>query len=264
MRARPARGARAPPARDPGPDLGPRPAGRAVRAADRRGRRRLRARDRPGRPAGLRLGLDGSAIAIIAGLVFFNASVVIRVVGRRLGVARPAPGRGRGRARCLAVAGAARRHLPRPATGDRVGRHGRLPLLRHGVRDRAHPRRAALLERRDPDLPAHHRPPRPPGRGRPLGPAARGRHRPAARGGPRPPYAGRHGRPRPRAATAPAPGDLPALVLTGVLVVLVALPLTSLVVAACASTAPGAWPTTAPCRPPAPTRPCSSRSRPPW
>ena len=42
------------------------------------------------------LGLDGTPVAIIAGLVFFNASVVIRVVGGAWESLDPRPGRGRG------------------------------------------------------------------------------------------------------------------------------------------------------------------------
>ena len=45
------------------------------------------------------LGLDGTPVAIVAGLAFFNVAVVIRAVGARLGVPRPAAGRGRRGAR---------------------------------------------------------------------------------------------------------------------------------------------------------------------
>ena len=54
------------------------------------------------------LGLDGTPVAIIAGLVFFNVAVVIRAVGADLGVARrrgrprPRPRWARRRARCSA------------------------------------------------------------------------------------------------------------------------------------------------------------------
>ena len=166
-------GVRPPSGRDPRPHLGPRAPGRALRAA------------RPswsaspsscvigdGGPLAF-LGLDGSPVAIIAGLVFFNASVVIRVVGGAWESLDPRPAEAAAALGRLAAAGAARRDLPRPAAGDRLGGHGRVPLLCDRVRDRADARRAALLQRRDPDLPAHHQPPRPPGRGRPVGAPAR-------------------------------------------------------------------------------------------
>ena len=50
------------------------------------------------------LGLDGTPVAIIAGLVFFNVAVVIRAVGATWESLDAAPGRGRGRARRLAGA----------------------------------------------------------------------------------------------------------------------------------------------------------------
>ena len=70
-----ARGVRPAPAGLPRPRPGPRAAAGAVRAADRGGRRGL-----PAAGASARA-LDGSAVTIIAGLVFFNVAVVIWVVG---------------------------------------------------------------------------------------------------------------------------------------------------------------------------------------
>ena len=100
------------------------------------------------------------------GLVFFNVAVVIRAVGATWESPRPAPGRGRGGARRRPGAGLPHRHAAGAATGDRVGGERGVPVLRDGVRRRAHPRRAALLLGRDRDLPAHHQPARPAGRGR--------------------------------------------------------------------------------------------------
>ena len=78
---------------------------------------------REGGPLGF-LGLDGTPVAIVAGLVFFNVAVVIRTVGAAWEGLDRRPGRGRGRARREPRAGlphrdpagaAARRSCPRPA-----------------------------------------------------------------------------------------------------------------------------------------------------
>ena len=206
------------------------------------------------------LGLDGTPVAIIAGLVFFNASVVIRVVGGAWESLDPRP------AEAAAALGATPAQVLRtvtlPALRPAVGQRGQrgVPLLRHGVRRGAHPGRAAVQLGRDRDLPAHHQPPRPPGRGRAVGPPAGRGGRAAARRRTRASYGGPDGRagrpataaPHPRRRTRPArdrrssrcwwsarsrrwsPGR-------------------------CAATAPGAWPTTAPCRRPASSRRCWSR-----
>ncbi len=119
--------------------------------------------------------LDGSAAAIIAGLVFFNVAVVIRVVGAAWESLDPRP------AEAAAALGASPSQVFRTVTlpalrpGGRVRGERRVPLLRDVVRRGAHPGRAALLERRDRDLPAHHAAPRPAG-------GRRAEHRAAARG----------------------------------------------------------------------------------
>ena len=118
-----------------------------------------------------------------------------RARARRPRRSAPRPGRCSARSPCPRCA--------RPIVSR--GQRG-LPLLRHRVRGRADPRRAALLHGRDRDLPAHHPAPRPAGRGRALGaPAARGHRaavarRPAARRGRRRPVA------RPRGAPAATRG----------------------------------------------------------
>ena len=144
---------------------------------------------------------------------------------------------------------------------DRLLGHGGLPLLCHRLRDRADPRRGALLERRDPDLPAHRDTVRPPGRGALsvlqlvvvralLLPAARARLRRTRRAARR--------RPRPTRT------DLPALAMTAVLLSSWPARSATLVWGRCGWTASGAWPTTAPCRRTGPTGRCSSRSPTRW
>ena len=150
------------------------------------------------------LGLDGTPVAIIAGLVFFNVAVVIRAVGAAWESLDTRP------AEAAAALGATPAQvwwtvtLPalRPAIVSRGQR--RLPVLRHRVRDRAHPRRGALRDRRDRDLPAHHDPLRPARRGRALGAAARRRGRPARARRPAARDPRRHGQPLDRPA-APDP-----------------------------------------------------------
>ena len=71
--------------------------------------------------------------------------------------------------------------LPALTPGIVVGRQRRLPVLRHRVRRRADPGRAALRHRRDRDLPAHHPVPRPARRRRAVGAAAAGRRGAAVR-----------------------------------------------------------------------------------
>ncbi len=108
------------------------------------------------------LGLDGTAGAIVAGLVVLQRRRRDPRGRRRVGVARPAAGRGGGRARAPARRRCFRTvTLPALRPGDRVGGERGLPLLRHRVRRGADPRRAALLLGRDRDLPAHHQPARP-------------------------------------------------------------------------------------------------------
>ena len=185
--ARPAGGARALPAPRAGREGAACRAARAVRAADRRGRRRVPSAGggeraarvpRPRRHAGRdhrgpgvlqRLGRDPGR-------------------RRRVGVARPATRRGRGGPRRDAGAGAAHRDPARPPAGDRVGGQRRLPVLRHVLRRGAHPGRTSLQLGRDRDLPAHHPAARPAGGGRAVGPAAARGHRAAARGRTRPSY----------------------------------------------------------------------------
>ena len=181
----------------PGPHLDPRPPGRALRAAHGRRRGRLRAGDRPRRTARLRLGLDGSPIAIVAGLVFFNASVVIRVVGGAWESLDPRP------AEAAAALGASPWQVLRDVTFPALrpalvsaatvvflfcATAFGIVLTLGGLRYSSVETQIYLLTTTAA---------RPPGRGRALGAAAGGRHRSAARGGPRPSYAGRHGRPLP-------------------------------------------------------------------
>ena len=162
------------------------------------------------------LGLDGTAVAIIAGLAFFNVAVVIRAVGAAWESLDPRPGE------AAAALG---------ATPAQVFLTVTLPALRPAIvsaasvvflfcatsfGSRADPRRAALLLGRDRDLPAHHPAARPPGRGRAV-------DRAAARGRPRcwscP--AGCAPSPDPTVAAAARParavrrrGDLPAVAAT--------------------------------------------------
>ena len=238
----------------------------AVRAADRRGRRRLPAAARRGRAARVprprrHPGRDRRR----AGVLQRRRRDPRR--RRRLGVPRPAPGRGRRRAR---------RHARGRCSVDVT-----LPALRPAIVSAAS---VVFLfcatafgvvltlgglrysTRRDRDLPAHHQPARPAGRGRPVDPPA-GRRSPAAAGRAPPgaaPYAGRRrwpavvARPRRPGARRPAgPCRRPALLL-----VLVAAPLGDpgrrLAAASTARLEPGQLPR--PDRPPAPTRRCWSRS----
>ena len=145
----------------------------AVRAADGGGRRRLpraRRRERPARLPRPRRhpGRDHRRPGVLQRLGRDPRG------GWRLGVARPSSGRGRRCAGREPRPGAADGHAARSATGDRVGGHRGVPVLRHGLRRRAHPGRPALQLGGDRDLPAHHQPARPPGGGRPVGAAAAG------------------------------------------------------------------------------------------
>ena len=84
------------------------------------------------------LGLDGTAAAIVAALVFFNISVVVRTVGSFWEAPRPAARGGRGGAG-REPAGRCSRTVTLPALlpGHRVGGQRRLPVLRDRVRRRA-------------------------------------------------------------------------------------------------------------------------------
>ena len=95
----------------------------------------------------------------------------------RCGRASTSARAGRRCARGLAVAGAPHGHAAGADAGDHLGGQHRLPLLRHGVRGGAHPRRAALRHGRDRDLPADHPAPRPAGGRRAVDAAARRRLR---------------------------------------------------------------------------------------
>ena len=119
------------------------------------------------------LGLDGTPVGD------HRRAGVLQRLGRdpgrrrRLGVARPAA-RPRPRPRSGATPAQVLRTVTLPALRPAIvcgGQRG-LPLLRHGLRRRAHPRRAALQLGRDRDLPAHHQPPRPAGGGRAVRAAA--------------------------------------------------------------------------------------------
>ncbi len=68
------------------------------------------------------LGLDGTPVAILMGLVFFNVAVVIRTVGAAWERPRPSPGGGRRRARGDAGPGLPHRHPAGAAPGDRLRR----------------------------------------------------------------------------------------------------------------------------------------------
>ena len=199
-RPRPAGGVRPAPARAARPRRGPGGAARAVRAADRRRRGRLPPAARRGRAARLaRPRRHAVRHHLRPGLLQRRRRGAHR--RRRVGVPRPAARAGGGRARRLAVAGAAHGDAARPAAGDRGRGEHRLPLLRDGVRHRAHPRRRAPRDGRDRDLPADHDRLRPAGGRRALGAADRrggrpagARRAPARRAGPDRPADG-HARP---------------------------------------------------------------------
>ena len=177
------------------------------------------------------LGFDGTPVAILAGLVFFNVAVVIRTVGAAWESLDRRP------AEAAAALGASPAQvfrtvtLPGAAADDRLGRERGVPVLRDRLRRRAHPRRHPLLLRRDRDLPAHQGPARPAGGRGAVDPAAgrggraAGGRRPAAGG------AGPDRRPgRPAARCGRGAADLPQLAATGLLLVLVAAPIVTLVV----------------------------------
>ena len=171
-RARAAGGLRAAPAALPRARAGAGAAAGAVRAADGRGRRGVppaAARRRSARRARPRRHPGGHR---------HRAGVLQRRGGdphrrRDVGGPRPPSRRGRRRPRRRPGDGVPHRDAAGAATGDRVGGQRGVPVLRHGVRRRAHPGRLALRLGRDRDLPAHHQPARPARRGRALGaPAA--------------------------------------------------------------------------------------------
>ena len=146
---------------------------RAVRAADRRRRRRVHphpARDR----------FDHTVWAILIAHVFFNYAVVVRVVGGlwanldpRLDESAAMLGAPRWRS-LLEV------DLPLLAPAIAAASVDRVPLHVHVVRRGAAPRRPAPLDARGRDLPADRAAARPPGRRGPRARAAR-RGRRAAR-----------------------------------------------------------------------------------
>ena len=205
-----------------------------------------------GGPLGF-LGLDGSA-----GRDRRRAGVLQRLGRdprrrRRLGVARPAtrprprPPSAPRRPRCCATV-----TLPGAAAGDRLGGQRGVPLLRHRVRRRAHPRRAALLARSRPRSTCS-----PPSsstcRRRPRCRSSSWWWSPAlllaaARAAS---YGGPDGLPgRRRGPGGSTRGDSPALVATTLLAAARGRPDRSpWSWARCARTAPGAWPTTARWRP---------------
>ena len=103
----------------------------------------------PGGPLG-GLGWDGTPAAIVAALVFFNLSVVVRMVGPWWASLDPR------REQAAAALGASpaqvlpHRHAAGPAPGPALGRLGGVPVLRHRVRRRAHPRRRPATPRSRP------------------------------------------------------------------------------------------------------------------
>ena len=68
------------------------------------------------------LGLDGTPVAIIAGLAFFNVAVVIRAVGATWESLDPRPAEAAAALGAEPGAGVPHRHLPGAAAGDRVAR----------------------------------------------------------------------------------------------------------------------------------------------
>ena len=227
----------------PGPVRRARARHRAVRPADRRGRRRVPLAARRGRPARVpapRRHVRGHR----------RRARVLQLRGRRahrrwaVGAPRPARRAGGPRARRVALAGVPHRHAARADPRDRLRRVAGVPVLRDRVRHGARPRWAAVRHDRDRDLDPDHAVPRPARRRRAVGRAAR-RRRGAlvvagrARSRRERALAYPAVRLRPSAAAAPAggepPGDGHALVLgatavTALVVVLLALPLVNLVV----------------------------------
>ena len=124
-----------------------------------------------GGPLGF-LDLDGTPVAIIAGLVFFNVAVVIRAVGAAWESLDPRPGEAAAALGATPAPGVPHRDAAGAAAGDRVGRERGLPVLRDGVRRRAHPRRRCATPRSRPrstcSPPQLLRPPAPPPRCRSL------------------------------------------------------------------------------------------------
>ena len=105
-----------------------------------------------------------------------------RADGRRSVVAsRPSPGRGRADARRKPLARLSRGDASRAPSRDRDRERGRVPLHLHVVRCHPHPRRPALRDARDRDLPADCSAPEPPTRGRAHARTARSRRRAARR-----------------------------------------------------------------------------------
>ena len=102
--------------RGPPPRAGP--GHGALRAADRRGRLRVRGPARPTGPLGV--GLDGTVWAILIAHAFFNYAVVVRMVGGLWEQLDPTTGGGGPGARRLAADGGPHGHPPGAATRDRV------------------------------------------------------------------------------------------------------------------------------------------------
>ena len=127
------------------------------------------------------LHLEGTAAAIVAALVFFNVSVVVRTVGSFWESLDPR------REQAAAALGASPLqvfrdgHAAGPAAGGRGRGDGRVPLLLHRVRHRPHARGASLRQRRDRDLAAHHPGARPRRCGCAVGAPARRDRRSAGR-----------------------------------------------------------------------------------
>ena len=68
------------------------------------------------------LGLDGTPVAIVAGLVFFNVAVVVRAVGAAWEALDPRPGEAAAALGASPVAGVPHGHPAGAAAGDRVAR----------------------------------------------------------------------------------------------------------------------------------------------
>ena len=166
------------------------------------------------------LGLQESFAAIVAALVFFNYSVVVRTVGALWSRLDPraedaARTLGAGRVRVLATV-----TLPALAPGDRVRSRAGVPVLRVGLRGGAGARRGQLRHHRDRDLVPDHPAARPAGRSSAVDPATRrGQRDPdGRRGHPRPPGACAAPFRQPLRRPAAVRADAPSAVLTAVVV----------------------------------------------